>query len=397
MNRLRTLMTSFVALIAAFVLPAAASAQMMGGMGMTQPFSTQDVSDMTDFLSMNEDQTGIVMDMHSAYFANWNKDQQTLSEAFQAGFEEAQANNDMTIYQEISKMLQAFEVSSAKNLDRLFDDVQLLLNEDQLTRWPPYELRSFRQRTLPTVSGQGLSISGASTDLIGIYEDKIVSELDDEEVKANLQGILASYEREMDTVLHTFIKVKDETTEESLEIGMDWMNNMETIETILKKFTDAAIEVRDVNDRYQGRIAAAIPDEPRAFWETAYNLSAAPAVYTPNYLNEAFGTASELGDITEDQKSQVTDLEARYTSTASNINTKWAKALRESEENISLQSMMQGQTQSGEAAEFRKQRKELDAQIYDQLASLLTEEQREKLPAKPSSNWRERFQFSNGQ
>jgi len=397
MKAIRVLKTTLVALVLSFAFASVSEAQMMSGMGMTQPFSTDDVADMSEFLSMDDDQKGVVLDMHSAYFANWSKDQKVLMEAVQAVTEEFQTNNDMSVFLDLNEMMQDFEKSSGKNLDALFEDVALVLNEDQFTRWQAYKLRSFRRRTLPTVTGQGVSVSGASTDLIAIYEDSVEPDIQDEEVKQNLAGIFLSYGREMDTALRSFIVVKAKTTEESMEIGMDWLNNMEAVEDLLKRFTDAAIGVRKVNDRYQGRIAAAIPSEPRAEWKKQYNRSAAPAVYTPTFIHEAFDIALEMSELTEDQSTQITDLKARYESSAATLNSKWVAALRDSEENISFQAMMQGQLQSKEVGERRKDRTEFDAQIYEQLSSLLTEEQREHLPAKPASNWRDRFQFSNGQ
>jgi hypothetical protein len=51
---------------------------------------------------------------------------------------------------------------------------------------------------------------------------------------------------------------------------------------------------------------------------------------------------------------------------------------------------------SAEANKLRDERRELDNSIYDSLAAILTDAQAEKLPQKQTGNWRDRFQFSNG-
>ena len=160
-----------------------------------------------------------------------------------------------------TKMAQAFESSQNTNLDRLFEDIRLVLTEEQMEAWPSYEIRAFRRRTLPMVNGQGMTVSGAGTDLIGLYEEHIEDEIEDAEVQENVQNILASYEREMNSALKNFMEVRKDTTERSLAIGTDWMNNMGTIDEIITDLVGACVKIRDINDRYNGRIAAALASD----------------------------------------------------------------------------------------------------------------------------------------
>lgn len=396
MKRTNTVHAIIATLVTLFLAIAPANAQMGGGMGLAEPFSSEDVSDMGAYLDMTDEQIATVRDMHQAYFAAFQEDRETLTQAIQAIIQEAQEAGDMSGYSEIGEMVWAFEKSSQKNLDRLFEDIKLILSEEQLDRWPAYEVRAYRKRTLPTVSGQGMSISGASTDLIDIYEHRIDERLEDEELEETVESILAQYGREMNTALKNFSEVRRKTTEESLEIGMNWMNNMGKLEDIIGRYIEAAVQIRDINDRYVGRVAAALPQDLRETWEDRYNRTASPSVYSPNYINESFETALELKDLTEEQRTRINDLRARHASSAKPINKKWDEALRQSQESFSIQAMMSGQTTSAEANEFRDERRELDASTYDSLASILTDAQAENLPDKPVTNWRDRFQFSNG-
>ncbi|CAE7273102.1 unnamed protein product [Symbiodinium necroappetens] len=396
MKRFRPLAAFVIALLATLTLNTAAHAQMMGGLGRSDPVSTADIQDMSEFLSFTDDQRATALDMHTAYLSTFEENRDTLYQAINAIQEEFQQTQDMSIFEEMQKMVVEFEKTSKGAADRLFEDIQLILTEEQLENWPAFELRSFRKRTLPTVSNGGMNISGATTDLIDIYEQHIESDVEDDDVRESLLPLLASYEREMDAVLHEYVEVRNEVTEDSLEIGMDWMANMDKIDEIIKTYIGAAVKIRDINDRYTGRIASILSGDTRKSWENEFNVSASPSVYTDNYIDQSFNAARELTSLTEEQRERVEELRRRYLASESSVNAKWAAALRESEENLSFSAMMQGQMQSPEVGELRKERGDLDARTYDELAAVLTEEQREALPAKPAANWRDRFQFNTG-
>ena len=170
-------------------------------------------------------------------------------------------------------------------------------------------------------------------------------------------------------------------------------------EDLAKRMEDrkaASEKVRDVNTRFSKQVEALLPEGPKAQFEKAFREASFPDVYRTTQGGRALEAAVGFADLSDEQKTAITDLRASYTTKLGEIRPRQEQATLDTEKNFSIQGMMGGdrgrggdQQDAGRAV--RQERRGIDDRALEDLKAILTPEQAERLPEpEPQDRQRQR-------
>jgi polyhydroxyalkanoate synthesis regulator phasin len=251
-------------------------------------------------------------------------------------------------------------------------DLQSLLDDSQAARWPAVERVHRRNTTLDNGS-----LSGESVDLYSVVSGL---ELDSASMEP-MNGVLEQYGIDLDRRLVE----RNEVLREQIE----GMFNFDTTDPaamqqrwadMAKKLNDAGKGIVDVNERYARQLEAMIPEATQSAFRDAINIRTFPRVYRPSTAQRMMSAVEAMSDLDESQKQGVAAIKDGYLREAATLNARWAEAIREQEANPDPMAMWGMGGQQGPVKEASNARKELDAKTMESIRTLLTEEQKGRLP-----------------
>lgn len=384
MCTVRSLLGSLLVAVAALVAVPPAQAQFgmtMGGMGagMQQDAITRRGFDAyARLLGLDNDQKEValmLLEGNQTATRAAGKEYQAKMEALG---EKARESGDFTVFQKEMPALGKEMTERFEGLEKsFFDDLQMTLTADQATRWPKVERYRRREKAM-----RFAMVSGSAVDLIAVVERTKCEPTGNAEFAETLDR----YELEVDRMLQQFEKAGKEAQKDALEGGQ--MFDMQKIQAMMKKLYESAKEVRDVNRTYARRLAPMMSEESRAKFEAEVDRRSFPRVYKPSHTAKLLDASLGFGDVTGVQRESVVALKERYTRQLAAVNERWAKAAEEKEEKaggtimVMMQSYMGGGDGEDPVKAAREARKELDEATKDKLESILTADQRSRLPEK---------------
>lgn len=352
----------------------------MGGMSEDPPITTKALERYAEMLKMTPDQIENAKGMLEGFNTEYTAVRTEMRQAFESMRDEARESGDNSVWRNAGQLMQGIQKKVDKIEKQYFEDVKLLLSEEQAAQWPKVERAHRREKSVP----RGGLLSGEAVDLVGLVRDM---KLTDAELEP-IQPLLDQYEVELDRLLAE----RDKAYEEGMTQGAAlWMNQqMDKIDELFNKARDAAAKVRDVNKRYARQVEGALPEARHADFEKNVQKASFPRVYRPNYVTRSLETALGLSDLTEEQKTQVTQLRESMEQQLEPIQKKIAASIEETEMTRSAMQMMgMGGGGAEGTQELRDLRREIEEGTYDKLKALLNDEQRTKLPERPQGgNWR---------
>ncbi len=352
-------------------------------MGASGRISKGAVEAYAKLLGMSEEQKTTAMTLHDGYDAEYSQATKEFSAAMEEMRRSAEESDDHSVFME--KMPKAREELSkkTKNLEKRFmNDLKDLLNTDQQPAWGKVE----RHRRRDVLLRPG-SVSGEGVNLLETVEGLKLSP----EVAATLSEALAAYETDMDRVLQAKQKMQDDQPPFEPGKGFD----VEAFQARMKSAREAGLQVREVNQTYQRRIENALAEDKRPAFTDAVKRATYPQVYRPSRVTRHMDAAAKFEDLNGEQKETLANLRTSYARDAAALNDKWASEIEAAEKKggeggemaIAGGGMMRVQFGEGDdnspLAQARKARRELDDKTRTRLESILTKEQREKLPKEP--------------
>lgn len=367
---LRSIIALFIALTA---MPALAQPGRMGGGGWQDMYdpavSTRDLERYARFLKMGDDQTEAAKALLEGYQAEFEVHAREMRETTDAAREEMRETRDFTIMQDLQPKLEAFREKSKKMEQAFLSDVKALLTEDQSAQWPRVE----RMRRRDTTLRRGF-LSGEAVDVSRLIEELNPSD----ELKQAVAGALEQYETEVDKALIE----RNAIYEEAMGQGMTmWRSgNMEAMQEMFAKGREAGIKVRDINRKFARQVEGLLPEDKRDDFQEKFRERSFPRVYRPTMALLSIEAAEKFDDLNEQQKQQVEELARGYRQQAGELNSKWSKAIEETELTTTMMELFSGGSNNPAAREARTARRELDSKTLDRLKALLTEEQAARLP-----------------
>lgn len=376
------------ALIVAAALFASAPRALAQAWGMSSlmqpPVTSEDIGRLIEIIEADEEQEAVMRDLFQTLMQKHETASEQFREIMQAAQQEAQ--RDPSAMRDMFKKMHEFMGYTKGLKESLFEDISLVLTPEQAEQWPRFERYHRRQHVL---DDNQAFISGSRVDLVGLVGDVVEDESALEEPET--ADLLRRYEVELDRAL----KAKEELGErqftemvEAFADGGNWMDMMPMWEKMLEEGRENQTEIRDVNERYLRLIGLRVESAGGTDLEAEYNQRAMPEVYGENYVDSAFETAMGLEDLTDEQEEQIAGLLEAYEREAQAIRDKWAEAVVEWQERVTMTDMFGGAKAGGsEGATQRSAKKELDGRYYEQVRAILTEDQRQQLPER-EKDWR---------
>jgi hypothetical protein len=385
----RAIVAGFVAsiVLVASVGEARAQGMMGGGRFLDPPVDSKEIDSLVKMMALDTDTESAVRDLFSAFQGQFDSARAKLQEIFRLAQEEAQRNQDQSVWLDAQKKAIEYYGHQMKLRDVLFEDIKLLLSSEQTEKWPAFERLHRRSHLLDT--GQNI-IPGSSVDLFRLLDDTKKDAAD--ETAPEVTDTLTRYEIELDRLL---IESRDlqnaqlEKTQKMMEEGGNFMANMGEWEKMFDEGRALQVKIREVNTKYGRQIAGMLPDDRRAEFDAEFNRRANPRVYAKNYVDGAFETASGLESLTPEQKTELTTIHEEYEREAAPIRAKWDELLVDFQTKVKLMEMFSGAQGNAEAKAQEQAKKELDERYYTRIRSILTEEQVQALPERDKTNWRE--------
>ena len=202
----------------------------------------------------------------------------------------------------------------------LMDNVQLLLNQQQEERWPAFERRFRREKTLS--KGE---LSGESVNLF-----HLIREMDLEAVyREAVAEPLAAYDVALDAALRQrnyYLPTAQRELATAAETG-----DVARAEVVLHRQIELQVAVRDVNDAFTETMTRALtPDLGRQFRELA-NSRGYPRVYRTTRAQQMFDEARRLAGPSSEILSAIDELEARYGAELAGVNEQLIPTVRQYE------------------------------------------------------------------
>lgn len=354
---------------------------MMGGNWDEPTINSKEIERYAQIIKMTPDQVENAKGMLEGFNTEYNAVRAEMRKAFESMRDEARESGDNSIWRDAGKLMQGFQKKVEKIETQYFDDVKLLLTEDQIAKWPAVERARRRDKSVP----RGGLLSGEGVDLVKIVGDLKLRDADAQAV----QPLLDQYETDLDRVLEARDKAYEEGTSQGAALFMN--QQMDKIDELFDKARDAAAKVKEVNKRYARQVEAGLPEDRRAEFEKEVRTASFPRVYRPNYVSRSFDTALGLQDLTSEQKTQITQIKSNYEQQIAPLQDKLAASIEETEmTRTAMQMMGMGGGGNEGSAELRDARREIEEGTFEKIKGVLTPDQQGKLPERPQrGNWRD--------
>lgn len=407
MRRLASVgITLWLVLAAAMAIGALASAargQMMfadslGGARSGAPVTAEELDKYARILALDADQAEAARMLFESVDLEFAESERAAAETRRALLEQAREAQQQGKQPDISlfrEKLPAIAREQRETFDRLetqfFDDLRTILTPEQANRWVGVERQRRRDRNL----GAG-RLAGESVDLIELSQEVGIPP----ESRSEIDPLLNRYELDLDRAL----LARDESLSVvrelmgGVELGLgappapgrmaDVMGSDEFAKARADA-QDARRALRDVNNRYARQIASALPPEPGARFDEAYRAASFPRVFREPYFERALGDASRFADLTEAQRAEIDSIRAAWEREAGTLNTRWADAIRNAEDEQGVDASMPPQQlarlaaargETSPIADAWTARKELESRMLDRLKGVLSDAQRDRLP-----------------
>jgi len=371
-----------LAVAVALSAPAALAQPWGGGFGgggggeFLQPgISRRDMDRYAAFLALDDDQREAAMVLLDGYQTSFDAVARDMRDAMDAAREEFRDTRDPSVWRDLGPRMQAFGAQREEMEADLLRDVREILTAEQAALWPRMEMMRRRDATMR----RGF-LSGESVDLVRLTEDQALAA----DAAAQVRPILDRYEQDMDRALTDRNKVFETNREKGVEA---WQaGDMEAVDALFAEAREASIRVRDLNRQYARQIAAALPGEAGAKFDSEFQRRSFPRVYRQDYAERAIDAATKFTDLTPEQSESLTGIRQSFQRELGVLQSKQAAAQEESEVSRTIGDFMgrgrggPGGSDRSAVREARAERQALDDRFLAQLRGILTPEQAARLP-----------------
>lgn len=378
-----------VGVVLSMSAPAMAQFRGPGGRVGEPDVTSEELKRLDEMLSLTEDQELVAGELHSAYLAEVQALGEEARRVSDAARDEFRESRDPSVWRDLGEVMDTFEARKEELSDGFFSDLRLIMTPEQDQRWAQVE--RFHRRFTSMSNDRGL-ISGEGVDLI-----EAVRELDlSEETSGAVRPLLDQYEVEVDRALVE----RNKAYEEGLAQGraLFFNQDFDAMERLFEQSREAAIKLRDVNQRYARQVLNLLETDQAAKLQREIDERSFPQVYRETYAEKAFEAAAGFEGMSDEVRTRVTELRAAFERDMEAANKKLADAIAESEMTRSVRSMFGrgprgpggGNDESEEIRAARDAKRDLSSRMMDRLRSTLGPELASKLPEREGAeNWRE--------
>ncbi|MCC6426760.1 MAG: hypothetical protein IT435_08050 [Phycisphaerales bacterium] len=351
---------------------------MQGPGGNEGAISKRSVQLYSKILGFDKDQTDTLLTLHDGYLSEHKRISEEMQGYQKKIMDEAQESQDWAVFQgkEFREKVRGFAKEMEDSQKSFMEDAKGLCTPAQLEKWPALERHRKREMFLrfQFVAGVGVDVVDC-TRRVGLAP---------EEGKASpeVKEAIESYELTLDRKLVDVERMARDAEEKAMSMMAG--GDFQKIQEMMKKFSDEAIQIRNINRDGARRVSAVLPEDVKGKFDKEVQRRSFPRVYRKSYVTRALDAADKFKDLDADQKSALAEVRAGYERESGPMNDKWANAITEKEdkEGSSYLAMFNwGQKKPDDpVSEARKARKELDGQYRDKLLAVLKEDQKKQLP-----------------
>jgi hypothetical protein len=358
---------------------------MNGAQAMPEAITRRGFDAYTRILGLDADQKEAAKALYEGHQAAFRALQKDIQDKMAALGEKARDSGDFSVYQKDMPAMMKEITSKAEGLEEgFFTDLKSVCTEPQLANWDAVTRYHRREKAM-----RFGFVSGSAVDLVSVMEKLKITPASPGEAKETL----LAYELEVDKLLVEFERMGKDAQKDMFDAGA--MFDMKRVEEMMKKFYDSASSVRDVNRNYARRLESSLTEDDKLKFAAEIKRRSFPRIYKTSHPQQLFAAANGFADLTKDQKEQLVAAQETYERELSGVNERWAKATEEKEAKAggSIMVMIQSfQGMGGGDPEdpvklARAARKELDDKTKERIESVLTAEQKSKLPAKKAEGF----------
>ena len=357
-------------------------------------YSASDMSALIDLVGINEDQEVIIrifLDEYSEAYRELLDEARAEVELFEEQMRFARdpdrASRDRSaLYNRIQEELQVFGARYTALGEWFVTDVQAVLSDEQIERWPAFERARRRSQMLPDgeISGEEVNLY-AVADLAGLSDG----------TRGAVGPILEEYSIQLDYALQSREGRLDDDTSMRDIVRSLYRGEMDERDAMsfARKERNARVRVRDVNLQYADLIRAAIADpEEASRFEREFRRAAYPRIYRENHGETVFEAALELPGVDDATRDSIEAMQSNYLTRLEQINRTLERLTRLEEPNeferdvtsiLSRMRNLRGRPDDRERSDLRRafeDREDLEAEAVSRLYTILTEEQVLQLP-----------------
>lgn len=358
---------------------------------MQPDYFNRDVTVMVQTLQLDDAQRVIVRTLFDDYQASFEDGLNRMKQRFEDMKDELQTGDQKRIMSMIFAPFREWSVEKGQLGGNFLASVEMILTDDQKTRWPSVQRRLFRERTLH--KGR---LSGESLNLLNVIRDLNL----DQRTMLQVQPALDAYEIALDTALHQRedpLLGKDNPMMQSLE-EQDLAKQQQALRAHLQR----QVAVRNVNDEYIEHIALTLPTDVAQQFRMSALERAYPRIYRETPVQRIFKVARDLEGLDPTVRQAVLVLEMEYLGELTGVNTQLMNGTRDHEPQEALERASDfSRRMAGEQVEPKPnpthalfvKREEMNRTYARRLRGLLTDEQFAQLPG--ASRWVEEPQDEN--
>jgi len=297
-----------------------------GRMMQSLPVNEDRLAHYADLLHLDDAQREAASALLEGSRADFDASRAAFREQADALRKAAEENADPApLMQRMPELMREQSAAATKIQDTFFADMRSLLTPEQEPHWPAVERASRRDSTL-----QRGRLSYEGVDLLSLTRDLKLEPA----LKAALAEPLAQYELQLDRALVERNKVVDEA--EAMLRGNPIANQevmqSEEFQRLRAKAREARTKLRDVNRTAARQLAALLPADTQARFESELETQAFPRVFGESEPSRTADSALALEDLTPEQEAAINDLKTGWEARARAANTRWAQALVKLEE-----------------------------------------------------------------
>lgn len=352
------------------------------------PVNSRQLKQYAKTLGLDADQTEAAEALLEGMQTEWDTTARKAREEMDAVREEFQQDRDPSVFMQKMPEIMMKQRQVRSRLEKSFmTDVQSLLSEEQQARWPVVE-RIYRR---DTTMARG-RFSGESVDLVKLTEDIKLPEA----ALSDIRPALDQYEIDLDRALvdrnELINKAQQMVGDGPVAIERAVANPDPELQKLRGQAKEARERVREINQRYARQIAAALPGDLGAKLNAEFTQRSFPEVYRASHTADALEAALAFADLTPEQKQSLSAARESHRAEAERANKAWSEAIEKFEStdegyaaslaggfNIRRMNMDEGQPDSPVDA-ARKARRDVDKKTLESINSVLSDEQRERLP-----------------
>lgn len=380
-RRAATLSAITLAALAALISMSAtrADAQIFAqqAMGNEGAISKRSVQLYCKILNFDKDQSETALLLHEGYLSEHKRVQEEMQGFFRKIQEEFEESKDFTIWQkEVPKKQMEFAKQMESHQKAFLDDLKGLCDPKQEERWPSLERHRRRETYL-----RFQFVAGVAVDVVDCVR-RVGMAPEEGKAPPDVAEALEQYEFALDRKLVEVERMAKDAESKAMDMAMG--GNFQQMMEMMKKFSDEAILIRNINRENARRVSALLSDDVKGTFDKEIQRRSFPRVYRKSYVERAIDSAEKFKDLDADQKRTIGEIKAAYTREAAPLNERWASAITEQEdkEGSSFLGMFQwdGQAKDTPVTQARKARRDIDNQFRDRLMAVLKEDQRRQLP-----------------